>query len=84
MSGEGGGGDGGRIEIVLCRTGVGRHDPELPSKVHAAGGLAGLVDCFDRCDACELAVLCRIDGTSARFRSGNDLIAALAALRESA
>lgn len=71
-----------RIEVSLCRTGVGRHDPELPARVDAAGGRVLMVDCFDRCEACELWVLCRLDGTSSRFRTSNALIEAIERLQE--
>jgi hypothetical protein len=72
------------IEVVVCKTGLERHDPLLPGKVEAAGGRLATTDCFDRCELCELVLLARIDGTMARFGSGDELAEALRTLAEDA
>lgn len=69
-------------DVVVCRTGLGRHAPDLPGKVSAAGGTLGTVECFDRCETCERWLLCRIDGATTRFRSGDELVDALETLRD--
>ncbi|MDP2309365.1 MAG: hypothetical protein Q8P18_25315 [Pseudomonadota bacterium] len=68
------------IEVVVCATGMGRHDPGLPARVAAAGGALSTVECFDRCEACEHSLICRIDGATMRFSGSDELVAALSAL----
>ena len=68
------------IEVIVCATGMGRHDPGLPLRVAAAGGALSTVECFDRCDTCERYLLCRIDGATMRFGGSDELVAALSAL----
>ena len=69
------------IEVIVCRSGLTRHDPDLPGRLAEAGGSLSLVECFDRCDACERALLARLDGAMTRFQSGEDLAAAVRALK---
>lgn len=69
-------------EVVVCKTGLGRHDPALAGKVEEVGGSVGTVDCFDRCETCELWLICRIDGMTTRFRSSDELVQALTRLAE--
>lgn len=69
-------------EIVVCQTGMGRHDPQLRGKVEVAGGTLGTVECFDRCETCEKWLLCRIDGATTRFRTSDELVTAVESLRE--
>jgi hypothetical protein len=68
------------IEVVVCRTGMARHAPDLPERVPAAGAALSTVECFDRCETCERALIARIDGATTRFRDGEELLAALVAL----
>lgn len=69
-----------KFEVVVCQTGLGRHDPALPAKVGARGGRLAQVECFDRCETCERFVIARIDGVTARFATGDALCEALDAL----
>lgn len=71
-----------KIEVVVCQTGMGRHDPELRPKVEELGCHLGTVECFDRCDTCERWLIARIDGATTRFRRSEELIAALVGLTE--
>ncbi|MFN7146667.1 MAG: hypothetical protein ACK4YP_23030 [Myxococcota bacterium] len=68
-------------EVVVCRTGMARHAPDLPGRLHGSEVTLSTVECFDRCDTCERALIARIDGATTRFRDGDELLAALAALR---
>lgn len=68
------------IEVIVCQTGGGRHDPALAEKITAAGGIHRTIECFDRCELCEKVLLARIDGTMAQFASGDELAGAIAAL----
>ncbi len=68
------------IEVVVCATGMKRHDPTLPTRVSDAGATLSTVECFDRCEACERFLLCRIDGATLRFQGSDELLAALSAL----
>lgn len=68
-------------EVVVCKTGMGRHDPELGGKVAEVGGAVGTVECFDRCETCERWLICRIDGITTRFRSSDELVAALVEIK---
>lgn len=68
------------IEVVVCATGMGRHDPGLPARVAAAGAALSTVECFDRCEACERYLLCRLDGATLRFSGSDELVAALSSL----
>ena len=71
-----------RIEVVVCKSGLERHDRDLAEKVAAAGAVLTLTDCFDKCETCERVVLARIDGMMARFATGDELVDALRALAE--
>lgn len=66
-----------RVEVVVCQTGLGRHDPALAGKLAAAGGRLGTVECFDRCETCELFLLARVDGAMMRFRGSEELVDAV-------
>lgn len=68
------------IEVVVCATGMKRHDPTLPIRVSATGAALSTVECFDRCEACERFLLCRIDGATLRFQGPDELLAALTTL----
>ncbi len=68
-------------EVVVCRTGMSRHAPSLPDRVAATGATLSTVECFDRCETCERALIARVDGATARFRDERELLDALAALR---
>jgi len=68
------------IQVVVCATGMQRHDPSLPGRVSAAGGALSTVECFDKCEACERFLLCRLDGATIRFRGPDELVAALSTL----
>ena len=68
------------VDVVVCQTGMARHDPELREKIESVGGHLSTVECFDRCETCERVLLARIDGTMARFAGGVDLMEAVAAL----
>ncbi|MDP2315376.1 MAG: hypothetical protein Q8P41_20935 [Pseudomonadota bacterium] len=70
------------IEVVVCATGMGRHDPSLPTRVAAVGATLSTVECFDRCDTCERFLVCRVDGATTRFRDSDELLAALVTLGE--
>jgi hypothetical protein len=70
------------IEVIVCRTGLSRHDPDLPARIRDAGGVLSTVECFDRCETCERALLARLDGAMTRFRSGEELASAVLALQE--
>ena len=67
-------------EVVACARGVGQHAPDLGEHVAAAGGRFSMVECFDRCDTCERALLVRIDGAMLRCRTVEDVAAAIIAL----
>jgi uncharacterized membrane protein YgdD (TMEM256/DUF423 family) len=67
------------IEVVVCKTGMERHDRALPAKVACAGGRLRLVDCFDRCETCEKVLLARLDGMMVRFGSGDEVAGAFGA-----
>lgn len=68
------------IQVVVCATGMQRHDPSLPGRVSAAGGVLSTVECFDKCETCERYLLCRLDGATLRFKQSDELLAALATL----
>lgn len=70
------------MEVVVCRTGMARHAPGLADALAPSGAALGTVECFDRCEACERALLARIDGATLRFRDAAELLEAVAALRE--
>lgn len=72
------------IEVVLCKTGVGKHGPELPGMVAEVGGICSTVECFDRCEQCERAILARVDGTMTRFWTGDKLLEAVLLLASEA
>lgn len=66
-----------RLDVVVCQTGLGRHDHLLPGKVEANGGRLATVECFDKCETCERFLLARIDGAMVRFGHSGELIDAL-------
>lgn len=66
-----------KFEVVVCRTGMDRHDPQLPGKIHSRGGRLGTVECFDKCETCEHFLIARIDGVTARFKTSHELCSAL-------
>jgi hypothetical protein len=68
------------IEVVVCKTGMERHDPGLPSRLPPDVATLGVVECFDRCDTCERFLLARVDGATMRFRDSVELLAAVGAL----
>jgi|GEM_PF-2142516 len=68
------------IDVVVCQTGLRRHDPELEPKLAANGAKMSTVECFDRCETCERFLIARIDGATTRFSRSDELVAALAAL----
>lgn len=70
------------IEVVVCQTGLRRHDPELEPKLVAAGARMQTVECFDRCETCERFLIARIDGATTRFSRSHELVAAIHALGE--
>lgn len=69
------------MEVVVCRTGMGRHAPGLPELLADTGAVLCTVDCFDRCDTCERFLIARIEGATTRFRGAQDLVAALQTLQ---
>lgn len=69
------------MEITLCQTGLGRHAPGLPDRLAEHGVRVGTVECFDKCETCELFLLVRLEGALARFRSEAELVEAVHALR---
>ncbi len=69
------------VEVAACRTGSARY-PDAAARVHEAGGQWTTIDCFDRCDACERALLAKLDGTLMRFRTVDELVEAVVALGE--
>lgn len=66
-----------KFEVVVCQTGMGRHDPHLPGKIHGRGGRLGTVECFDKCEICEFFLIARIDGVTTRFKTSHELCSAL-------
>lgn len=70
------------ISVVVCKSGMARHDPDLTEKVESSGGRLSTVDCFDRCEQCERAILVRLDGTMTRFWNSAQLLEALGILSE--
>jgi hypothetical protein len=70
------------IEVVLCQTGMGRHDPGVGPKLAEVGATLATVECFDKCETCELFLIARIDGATLRFRTSGELVEALVALGE--
>ncbi len=72
-----------RCAVVACARGVDQHAPDLGGLVASAGGDFSLVECFDKCEACERSLLVRIDGAMLRCGSVHDVVEALAALRSS-
>ena len=69
------------VTIVCCRTGIQKHAPELLGAA-IGGNPVALTDCFDRCDACEIRLLAKLDGTLMRFDSSAALEEAVRALAE--
>jgi uncharacterized protein YuzB (UPF0349 family) len=69
------------MEIIVCKTGMGRHAPTLPEQLVDTGATLDTVECFDRCDTCERFLIARIDGATTRFRCAGDLLAAIETLR---
>jgi hypothetical protein len=69
------------MEVVVCRTGMARHAPGLAEALAPCGAKLDTVECFDRCEACERALLARIDGATLRFRDAAELLEAVASLR---
>ena len=70
------------MEVVVCRSGLSRHAPDLAAQLSVIGEQLQLVDCFDHCDACERRLLARLEGGMARFRSAAELIEAIQTLRD--
>lgn len=69
-----------RLDVVVCHTGLGRHDHALAGKVEANGGRLATVECFDKCETCERFLIARIDGAMVRFGHSGELIDALQTL----
>jgi uncharacterized protein YuzB (UPF0349 family) len=69
-------------EVVACARGVAQHAPDLAERVARAGAQFSTVECFDRCDTCERALLVRINGALLRCTDPEDVAAAIAALAE--
>lgn len=65
-------------EVVLCKTGLARHAPDLSERM---ADTLSTVDCFDKCEVCERWLIARIDGITTRFRTADELLEALDALR---
>jgi uncharacterized protein YuzB (UPF0349 family) len=61
---------------------VGQHAPDLAQRVSEAGARFSTVECLDRCETCERALLVRIDGAMMRSTGADEVVAALAALAE--
>ena len=62
------------VDVVVCQTGMARHDPELREKIESVGGHLSTVECFDRCETCERVLLARHGGHHGpvRGRGGPD------------
>lgn len=65
------------VDVVVCQTGLGRHDPALGGKLAMVGGRLATTECFDRCETCELFLLARVDGAMMRFRGSEELVDAV-------
>lgn len=68
-------------EVVMCKTGVERHCPDLAPRLAAVGGRLELIECFDKCEQCETFVLSKIDGSFFKCRVGQELVDAVQTLR---
>ncbi len=66
------------IEVVVCKTGMARHAPDLAERMPES---LSTVECFDKCEVCERWLIARIDGMTTRFRTAEELLEALEALR---
>lgn len=70
------------MDLTACQTGIAKHAPDLPLRARAAGAYVSIVECFDKCETCERCLLVRIDGAMMRCGSLDELLAAIAALRD--
>lgn len=69
------------IDVTLCQTGMARYTPPLSTQLEGRARLSS-VECFDKCEACERALLARVDGVMMRLRDPAELLATLDALAE--
>ena len=70
------------MELVLCASGLNRHAPEIAKQL-PSGVQLSTVQCWDRCELCERALLVRLNGGMARFKTQQELLQAIQALQES-
>lgn len=68
-------------QVVMCKTGLARHGPDLGARLAIVGGELELVDCFDKCEQCEVFVLAKIDGAFFKCRLAQELVDAIETLR---
>ena len=64
------------LDVVGCQSGAARYE-RVGERVIAAGGSWSTVECFDRCETCERALLAKLDGTLMRFESPDALVEAV-------
>ncbi len=67
------------VEVVGCQTGSARY-AGVAIRVQEAGGAWSTVECFDRCEHCERALIARLDGALMRFADVNELVEAVTVL----
>lgn len=67
------------LDVVGCQTGARRY-ADLAERVTSAGGQWTTVECFDRCDSCERALIVRVEGTLMRFAGVDELAEAVQTL----
>lgn len=49
----------------------------MAERVTSAGGRWSTVECFDRCEICERALIARVDGALMRFGGVDELVEAV-------
>ena len=69
------------MDVTLCEDGVRRHAPDARTKLSCHGIRVRTVECFDRCERCELRLLARVEHASLAVRDLDELVDAVNALR---
>ena len=64
------------LDVVGCQTGARRYS-QVAERVTSAGGRWSTVECFDRCEICERALIARVDGALMRFGGVDELVEAV-------
>jgi len=70
------------VTITFCEEGLRRHTPALRRELERRGHQVRTLECFDRCEVCEVKVLVRLEGAQLALGSAADVIAAVTALQD--